>query len=320
MEKHNYKVFVTCWTYNQSKYIKDTMDGFSIQKTDFPFVCAIIDDASTDGEPKVIQNYLDSDFEMHGSDYYRYDDTEDCRRVFAQHKTNKNCFFLVVYLKYNHYQIKKTKAPYVAEWSSKAEYQALCEGDDYWIDPLKLQKQVAFMDTHPDHSMCFHPTRFVNEKGDANDKGLYDSDLVDCNVEDYILCGAGAIRINSVLYSSRLYTGYSKWAIGATIGDGPLCLTLFENGEVAYINDVMSVTRVNSEGSWHQNQKSSLKLRHSHYLNVTKLWKQYDGWSNGKHHRAVRKKIWINRKSYYRSVLYLIITKVTHLFCKQNNQ
>ena len=303
MEVVNYKVFVDCKTYNQSIYIKDTMNGFCMQKTEFPFVCAIIDDASTDGEPDCIQNYLESYFETQNDDNYRYDETEDYRRVFAQHKTNKNCYFLIVYLKYNHYRIKKSKESYISEWRGSSEYQAICEGDDYWIDPLKLQKQVAFMDTHLEHSMCFHATRFVNEKGKTEDKGGYDFDIEECNVEDYILQGAGIIRLNTILYSSKLYTGYSKWALGASVGDGPICLTLFENGKVAYMNKVMSVTRVNSDGSWHQIQHESFKRRHKHYKNILWIWKKYDEFSLHKHHKTVVKKIRINRRKHWKDFL-----------------
>ena len=62
-ERPPYKVFVYCNTFNQTSYIKDTMDGFCMQQTNFPFVCMIMDDASTDGEPEVIKQYLNDNFD-----------------------------------------------------------------------------------------------------------------------------------------------------------------------------------------------------------------------------------------------------------------
>ena len=64
IENPEFKVFVRCMTYNQSKYIVETMNGFTMQQTDFPFVCCIVDDSSTDGEQDIISKYLNKYFDM----------------------------------------------------------------------------------------------------------------------------------------------------------------------------------------------------------------------------------------------------------------
>ena len=64
MEYPKFKVTVSCMTYNQSKYITDAMNGFTMQQTSFPFVCTIVDDASTDGEQEVIRRYLEENFDL----------------------------------------------------------------------------------------------------------------------------------------------------------------------------------------------------------------------------------------------------------------
>lgn len=149
MCEHKYKVRITCMTYNHAPYITDAMDGFVMQKTDFPFVCIIIDDASTDGEPEVIRKYVGESFDLQEASIAYDKDTDYGHVTYARHKTNKNCFFAVVYLNENHYSQKKAKSPYLTEWLD-AKYVAFCEGDDFWTDPLKLQKEVDVLESDDD--------------------------------------------------------------------------------------------------------------------------------------------------------------------------
>lgn len=158
----NFKVCVHCTTYNQSKYITDCFNGFCMQKTNFPFVCTIIDDASTDGEQTLIKQYLKDYFALTNS-ILCFEQQEDYAKIiFAQHKENKNCYFSVVFLKENHYSRGLSKSKYFKEWDTKASYIAICEGDDYWIDSSKLQKQFDILETHPEYSLCHHDYKLDN--------------------------------------------------------------------------------------------------------------------------------------------------------------
>lgn len=159
-------VRVSCMTYNHHAYITDAMNGFVMQQTDFPFVCTIVDDASTDGEPEVIKNYLLENFDLPDTSVAYEKDTDYGHVTFARHKTNNNCYFAVIYLKENHYSLRKTKLPYLTEWTD-TKYVAICEGDDYWTDPLKLQKQVSFLEEHPDYSLCCHRFKRYYENTDT---------------------------------------------------------------------------------------------------------------------------------------------------------
>ena len=87
------RVRVICMTYNQASFITDTLDGFAIQKTVFPFVCILLEDASTDGEPRVIKDYLSEHFDLADEAIVRREDTDDYELTFARHKTNHNCYF-----------------------------------------------------------------------------------------------------------------------------------------------------------------------------------------------------------------------------------
>ena len=98
MEKvktNQYMVCVECMTFNHVNYIEDALNGFTMQETTFPFVCTIIDDASTDGEPEVIQKYLQKNFDLEGKSIVRNEETDDYVLTFAQHKTNKKLIYLL---------------------------------------------------------------------------------------------------------------------------------------------------------------------------------------------------------------------------------
>ena len=157
----HFKVSVWCNTYNQASYIKDTMDGFCMQQTSFPFVCLIMDDASTDGEPEVIKQYLNDHFDTEWTK-----ETDDYHLTVARHQENKYCYFAVYLLKYNHYSIKKPRLKYYREVTDEIDYVALCEGDDYWTDAHKLQKQADALDANPQATLVY--TNFQTIDGEGN--------------------------------------------------------------------------------------------------------------------------------------------------------
>ena len=123
-----YKVAIQCRTYNHAQFIEDALKGFVMQQLDFPFVAVVIDDCSTDGNAEIIRKYEQ-----------QYPD-----------------IIKGVYLKENHYSQHKSVDEYWEPYAKNCEYIAICEGDDYWTDPLKLRKQVALMDAHPEYTLCIH--------------------------------------------------------------------------------------------------------------------------------------------------------------------
>ena len=157
----HFKVSVWCNTYNQASYIKDTMDGFCMQQTSFPFACLIMDDASTDGEPAVIRQYLNDHFDTEWTK-----ETDDYHLTLARHQENRHCYFAVYLLKYNHYSIKKPRLKYYREVTDEIDYVALCEGDDYWTDAHKLQKQADALDANPQATLVY--TNFQTVDGEGN--------------------------------------------------------------------------------------------------------------------------------------------------------
>lgn len=299
--KEKIAVYVDCITFNHSLYIKNAMDGFCLQKTVFPYVCGIIDDHSTDGESEVILNYLEENFDLGDDIVMRKEETKDYVRIFAQHKTNKNCYFVVVLLKYNHYQAKKEKRIYTAEWIRQAKYCAFCEGDDYWIDSLKLQKQLDFMELHPEHSLCFCANQELLPSGEIRVVKRYERDLEVCPMNDIILGGGGFMATNSIFFRISLYVPYQTWAVNSPIGDLPIMLTLANNGLVGYLADIMCVYRVAAIGSWSSRVGASNRLLRKHHYDILRIWHQFDEWSGRKYHQIVKRKIQKNRMEYLRS-------------------
>lgn len=169
--KNNFKLYVECMTYNQHQYITDAIDGFVMQQTTFPYVCCIIDDASTDGEQLVIKEYLCNHLDFSVEESIFDFETEYGYVSYAQHKDNKECYFLVILLKENHYQKGRStdKLKYIEEWIGKPQYVAYCEGDDYWIYPEKLQKQISYLDIHPEIVVSCHRC-YIREELESGDK------------------------------------------------------------------------------------------------------------------------------------------------------
>lgn len=168
-----FKVCTICTTYNQALFIRSALEGFVLQCTSFPVVTIVVDDASTDNNASTILDFFHSGFDV-DEPGVAYEKERDYARVcFARHKTNRNCFFAVILLKENHYSSGRPRQQYYSEWFDQAEYIARCEGDDYWTDPLKLERQVSFLDSHPDYSLTCHRYKVYDYEDDVwSDDGL----------------------------------------------------------------------------------------------------------------------------------------------------
>lgn len=249
--KQDYKVDVLCATYNQSKYIVDTLNGFTMQQTNFPFVCLIYDDASTDGEQEVIKKYLDDYFEM---DTAEIADTSIAYTIIAIHKTNKNCTFAVHFLKENHYQQKKSRIPYFNLWRERCEYEALCEGDDYWIDEKKLCKQVEILDKNLSYGLVrTDVNRLIQSKNIIEPsifKSIYKKKKTNW-YKYYLLYGSFAAPC-TWLYRLSLYEDHTNLNQEFFFtGDICLLLTIARKSQIYFLDEVTSVYRVMDESASH---------------------------------------------------------------------
>lgn len=156
-----YKVRIQCSTYNHSCYIEDTLRGFSMQQTNFPFVCCVMDDASTDGEQEVLRRWIDN--HCNAGDVEVYD--HPLAIVFmAPDRENRNCIYAIHLLKYNTWG-KPERLELLEHWRKLCEYEARCEGDDYWTDPLKLQKQVDILENNEEYGCVYTAYKTIDTMG-----------------------------------------------------------------------------------------------------------------------------------------------------------
>ncbi len=247
-------VCTQCMTFNHHAYIEDAMNGFCKQETSFPFVCIIVDDASTDGEQGIINSYFKEHFNQTETD-----ESDDFIMSFGQHKANKNCFFAVLCLKYNHFSIQKDKDPYYSKWCANSKYIALCEGDDYWIDSTKLQRQVEALETHPECSISFCTVQMVTArkehlKSTIPSKNDIKNSIVD--LSDYAKTeygyGRWTFHTSSFLFRTSLSEGIRRTRNNEfksfPYGDMPRLLYCLLQGKGYYIDKIMGCYRVFSGG------------------------------------------------------------------------
>ena len=242
-------VATRCFTFNHAPYIEDAMNGFTMQETTFPVITLIVDDASTDGEPEVIKQYLADHFH----EPYRTEETVDYHLICAIHNTNPNCTFVVFLLKYNHYCIKKPKMPYQSEWRDNAKYIAICEGDDYWTEPKKLQKQVDFLESNPDYGLVHTKCKGFIEAKKEFEKTLRGK-RVD-NFETFI--EGNTIVTATTLFSAKIDNAYlddlptqrtwpsidlSRW------------LYFYLHSKVGFVDEITTVYRILDESASHSKE------------------------------------------------------------------
>lgn len=281
-------VCVRCMTFNQSAYINETMNGFVIQRTDFPFYTVIVDDASTDGEQEVIKAYVYKHFDTSFEGGFGEWETEDASWIEARHKENENCRFVVVCLKKNLYGNPK-KLELIKEWMD-TKYIAFCEGDDYWTDPHKLQKQVEYMEAHPNCTLCCSDALILDSKEVLSWKRY----VADCAVpvEDIIVGGGMWLQTVTFVYRVGLWSEYPDCCRKCHVGDYPLAIWAALNGDVYYFSDVTAVYRHKSEGSWTSRiELLSARDQIKGWRSEVDMLKGLDEWSKGRYNDAFNQRI-----------------------------
>lgn len=217
-------VSVAMITYNHESYIARAIEGVLRQRTEFPFELVIGEDASKDATREICLRY-----QRRSPELIRvlWSDDNVSREYSGNfYRTCRKC---------------------------RGKYVALCEGDDYWTDPLKLQRQVDYLESHPECAICFHPVRVVW------DDGRYPDSVFPIDSHRYALAGPNLhellkrnfIQTNSVMYrwnaDGQLWGDFPLYELP---GDWMLHLLHARAGRIGYIDEIMSVYRRNATGLW----------------------------------------------------------------------
>jgi glycosyltransferase involved in cell wall biosynthesis len=260
------KVSVLIITYNQHKFIRKAIDSALMQQTTFPIEILVGDDFSSDGTREIIQEYE----QLHPGLVIG---------VLQPYNMGKNGGL-------NCLETLKL---------AKGEYYALMDGDDYWTDPLKLQRQADQLDAHPDYSMNFHNAIITYEDG-TPEHVLNGPDMKPYYTIDDLI---GEDEIWFMATSSTMYRNsikeYPAWFRESSSGDIPRLILKAKLGKIGYVPYIMSVYRKNRGGaSFADNYYDETFLR-----NRIQMYRDINRELDYKYDRVLRRNI----SRYYRMML-----------------
>lgn len=236
-------VTICCITYNHAAYIRECLNGFLMQETNFKFEVVIHDDASTDETQGIIKEYC-----------------EKYPNVFSP-----------IFQHVNQYSrgIKSIIQTFCVP-QFRGKYVAMCEGDDYWIDPYKLQKQVDFLESHPDYGMCYTKVKrfvqksnqFIDEWGGPNE--TMDKLLIENTIPTLTAVFHKAIYYN---YLTEIHPSKRGWLMG----DYPIWLYFAQNSKIKFINETTGVYRICTESASHSNDLEKI-IRFNNSYHDIRTW------------------------------------------------
>ena len=230
--EENIMLTIYCLSFNHSKYLRKTLDGFISQKTQYKYEVILHDDASTDESQNIIKEYAN-----------KY--PQIIKPIFQK----QNQYSKGVNI-YNTFIKPQLRGKYISQ----------CEGDDFWCDPNKIELQISYLEKHPECSLCVANTRKIDESGkDINSLFNKCNKEMDYCADDVIAAGGGGLfHTSTFMYRQSLRDEMPSDFKMKGIGDYPLAIYLATRGNVHYFPQIMSKYRVSSIGSW-SSQASSKK-------------------------------------------------------------
>lgn len=217
-------VSISCITYNHANYIKQCLDGFLLQETQFPYEVLIHDDASTDGTEEIIREY-----------HAKYP-----------------AIIKPLYEKKNQWVEGRRGSVAFNFPRAKGKYIAMCEGDDYWVDPCKLQKQVDYLESNDIAAGCFTDCRILNENGNEIEKAIvFPQKYRESHSQHMCLTelSSGYGTATLVFRSSVIAKGLPRYYL-SSVSDYLLDIAITEHGTLDYLPELTSVYRLQAGGIW----------------------------------------------------------------------
>jgi RimJ/RimL family protein N-acetyltransferase len=229
----NPTVSIFCMVYNHEKFISECLNGFLLQKCNFNFIIVIGEDCSKDDSRKIILEYV--------ANY-------------------PGKFKLLLHDK----NIGAHKNQQIVLENCKGKYIALCEGDDYWTDPLKLQKQVDFLEANEEYVVCGHDAKIINNEGEIiKISKLPEEFKRDANSME-LQNGFWILTLSMVFRNMNIFKNVPKEFFKVSNGDIFLISMLGQFGDYKYMNSIQpAVYRIHDGGIW--------SLRNEDYKNLENL-------------------------------------------------
>lgn len=254
-------VSVVMITYGHEKYISEAIKGVFIQKTNFPIELIIANDCSPDETDAIVKQLISKA-------------PDNIEVKYTRHSQN------IGMMKNHHWALKQAKGKYIA----------ICDGDDYWINPQKLQYQVDFLEENPDYAICCHNFKILNNNI-LSEESFFDtievketSDIIDLSKNNIIPTLSVCFRNTNIQFPT--------WTENAPLGDLILFLNVAQYGKIKYINEKWAIYRQNV-GVWHRNK-----------INYTKMIELYHNLASDFNHLSiVKNNLIVQKKKYIKALL-----------------
>jgi glycosyltransferase involved in cell wall biosynthesis len=259
--------------YNMERYIRQAIDSVLAQRVDFDYELVIGEDRSTDRTREIVLEYA-----------ARCPDR--IRPILRDVNLGMNRNFMETLLE------------------ARGRFVALLDSDDYWTSPDKLQRQMDFLRSHPECSMCFHNTLVVYEQGELPTHPFHmehPEHLISHRIPKPIstladLAGGNFMQTCSVMFRAGLYGELPSWYLDMPTFDWPLHVLNAEHGTIGYIDEVLGAYRVHPAGFW--------SMQMAHYRRVTDIeamiraYHFIDGHTGGRYRETIRGQlIWLFRRA-----------------------
>lgn len=240
-------VSISCITFNHVSFIRECLDGFLAQKTNFAFEIVVYDDKSTDGTSEILQKY-----------------SEKFPEIFAVQIADENQYSKGVRGIAYRFNFPRCRGKYIA----------LCEGDDYWIDPLKLQKQVDFLENNHSYSACVHGAKVWDENEKKFSNSNYEGIQRDFDLGlNRIFKDSGWVYPTCSLLMLKAKVRYPDNLLYFTGGDLILIIFLAAQGKIRFMKEMMGVYRIHSGGVY-QGVEKNLSFYLDNRIKLKKFYRE----------------------------------------------
>ena len=259
-ELQDIEVTIICLTYNHSSYIATCLDSLLNQKTSFRYKILVHDDCSDDGTLDIVKDYQ-----------------IQFPQLVEVIEEEQNCFRQGIWVR-----------PIIFRHVS-GQYIALCEGDDYWTDEHKLQKQYDYIQNHSECSLIVHAADVFDDRLKSYVEPLAPSALERNYSTSEIISSRGWLWATNSMFFKAEYYVYPEEFRNWGVGDFPLSIYLSMMGAVHYLPEKMSVYRKYAKGSWSSSNARSLRVRTASLRSRASGLKKLDAFSNQRFHEEILK-------------------------------